>query len=155
SQDLLPQSHIDYLLGLKRSGFEPKVVYDIGANVLHWTKKAKEIWPDALYVLFEGWDKPEFLYRRLGYTHYHMAILSDSDEREVKWYENDYAPAGNSYYRELGYGWRTEVAAWLYPEDGFKLRRARTVDSIVAERGFPLPDLVKIDVQGSEVDVIR
>ena len=28
------------------------------------------------------------------------------------------------------------------------------MDDIVKERGFPLPDFVKIDVQGSEVDVI-
>lgn len=31
---------------------------------------------------------------------------------------------------------------------------ARTLDSVAAERGFPPPDLVKIDVQGSERDVL-
>ena len=34
-------------------------------------------------------------------------------------------------------------------------RATRTLDSVVRERGFALPDLVKIDVQGAERDVIE
>jgi len=34
------------------------------------------------------------------------------------------------------------------------VRVARTLDSVVRERGFPLPDLVKMDVQGGERDVV-
>ena len=31
----------------------------------------------------------------------------------------------------------------------------RTLDSVVKERGFPLPELVKLDVQGAEIDILR
>lgn len=33
--------------------------------------------------------------------------------------------------------------------------KARTVDALVAERNLPLPDLIKMDVQGAELDVLR
>jgi len=31
----------------------------------------------------------------------------------------------------------------------------RTIDSVVKEKGFPLPDLVKLDVQGCEIDILK
>jgi hypothetical protein len=39
--------------------------------------------------------------------------------------------------------------------DKYVERICRTLDSVVAERGFPLPDLIKIDVQGCEMDIIK
>ena len=66
--------------------------------VLHWTKAAKEIWPDATFVLFDAFAEAEFLYE--GYQ-YHMGVLSD-EEKEVDFYQNEYQPGGNSYYREIG-----------------------------------------------------
>src|SRR4051794_32144621 len=54
-QRMLPVSHVDYLKRLKAShGFEPAVVFDIGACVLHWTNEAQRIWPDARFVAFEA-----------------------------------------------------------------------------------------------------
>lgn len=43
----LPRDHVSYLNLLKLSGFEPRVIYDIGANELQWTLVAKRLWPDA------------------------------------------------------------------------------------------------------------
>ena len=39
---------------LKKLGsvFEPKVIYDIGANVLNWTKEAKQIWNSSEIIVF-------------------------------------------------------------------------------------------------------
>jgi len=63
SQRLIPRSHVDYLAKLKGSGVEPKVIYDIGACVLHWTNEASRIWPEAEIVAFEAMDSTEFLYQ--------------------------------------------------------------------------------------------
>ena len=43
TQDALPSNHVEYLWNLKKNGFEPKVIYDIGSCVLHWTKVAKRV----------------------------------------------------------------------------------------------------------------
>jgi FkbM family methyltransferase len=145
-KDLLPTNHFNYLKKLKEEGFEPKVIYDIGSCVLHWTKKAKELWPNATYILFDAFREAEFLYSEYKY---HMGVLCDQDKRELRFYKNIEHPGGNSYFREIG----CENGKY-FPEDRYTIEIGMTLDTIVKERGFPLPDLIKIDVQGAEKDII-
>lgn len=143
----LPREHVRYLRWLKRkTAFEPKVIYDIGASVLHWTTPVKELWPDAEIILFDAFEPAAFLYE--GRRHW-IGVLSDDDGREVHFYQNEHSPAGNSYYRELPC-----AKGDLFPVGTHTVRVARTLDAVVRERGYPLPDLVKIDVQGAERDVM-
>jgi len=135
-----PPAHIAYLISLKASGFEPKVIYDIGACVGHWTAAARRMWPDATCVLFDANADVEFLY---GDMPHHIGILTDTDNRRVTYYTNAEYPTGNSYYQENS----TSYATCIDME-------GMTLDTIVKERGFPLPDLVKIDVQGCERDIL-
>lgn len=143
----IPRDHINYLQKLKNEGFEPKVIYDIGSCVLHWTREASKIWPEARIILFDAFKPASFLYS--GYDHY-IGCLSDTEDKDIKFYQNDYLPTGNSYYREIG----CENGKY-FPEDKYIEMKSRTLDSVVKEAGFPLPDFVKIDVQGSEIDIIR
>jgi Methyltransferase FkbM domain len=136
------KDHERILRTLRGVGTRP-VVYDIGACVLHWTRAAQNVFPDATYVLFDGWGGAKTLYE--PYMH-HFGILGSCDGSEVMWYENDKLPWGNSMYRE-----KTHV----FPVGSGKPRVTRTLDSIVREKRFPLPDIVNIDVQGSEKDVIQ
>lgn len=143
---MLPKPHRDYLLNLKCKGFEPRVIYDIGSCVLHWTNYAKQIWPNAHFVLFDAFDKAEFLYH--GYD-YHMGVLGDKDGKVVKFYQNDINPGGNSYYREIGFD-----NGSVFPKDQYREYSMMTLDTIIRNKKFPKPDLVKIDVQGAELDII-
>ena len=145
--DCLPVNHKNYLIKLKQSGFEPKVIYDIGACVTHWTLFAKRLWPDAKYILFDAFRKVEFLWE--GYD-YFMGVLSDKDGETVKFYQNNFSPGGNSYYKEIGKN--SEI---FYPEGQYVELPTFRLDTIVAQKGFPLPDFIKIDVQGSEIDIIK
>lgn len=144
----LPQSHINYLRGLKATGFEPRVIFDIGACVLHWTNEAHKIWPDATIIAFDAFDKAEFLYKEKGMP-YHIGVLSKRTGDVVEWFENAMFPTGNSYYREVG------CSSDFFPIGTGVPRVTWSLDDIVAKSNFPLPDLVKIDVQGAERDVIE
>ncbi len=144
--DFIPNDHKIFLIKLKESGFEPTVIYDIGACVTHWTKFAKQLWPRAKFILFDAFAPAEFLYKD---HEYNIGLLSNEDNRIVKFYQNDLCPTGNSYYREIG----LENGKY-YPEDKYVELISKKLDTIVMERGFPLPDLVKIDVQGAEIDLI-
>lgn len=141
----MPPAHISYLEKLKKSGFEPKVIYDIGSCVLTWTKEVRRLWPDAKVILFDAYEPVEVFYSDYDY---HIGVLSNEDGKTVKFYESDIHPGGNSYYREIG------GAPDVFPEDKYKLKVARTLDSVVKERGFPAPDFIKLDVQGSERDIL-
>lgn len=148
NQDLLPKQHIQFLEKIKNDfNFTPNICYDIGAAVLHWTRHAKRIWPDTKCILFDAFQNVEFLYNGYDYT---MGVLSDVDDKEVKFYQNELYFGGNSYYRELAFD-----NGKYFPEDKFIVKKTRSLDSIVMEKKYPYPDLIKIDVQGAELDVLK
>jgi FkbM family methyltransferase len=140
-----PPDHINYLKKLKKSGFDPKVIYDVGACFGDWSKAAKAFWPDARYFSFEAMPEAEPSLAAQG-TEYHIDVLSDQDGREVRWHQNTRLPWGNSYYCE-----NTEH----FSKDDFVVRKAKTIDTVVRERRFPAPDFMKIDVQGCEIDILK
>ena len=57
---------------------------------------------------------------------------------------------GNSYYREIGYN-----NGKVFPEDRFLVLQTFKLDTVVEKNGFPYPDFIKIDSQGSELDIIK
>lgn len=144
-KDLLPVNHIKYLEFMKKEfKFEPKVCYDIGAAVLHWTRHAERIWSGTQVILFDAFEPVEMFYK----THkYNIGLLSDKDNVDMKFYQNDLLFGGNSYYKEYDNN--------IFPESNYIIKKSKTLDTIVKEKGFPLPDLIKIDVQGAELDVLK
>lgn len=144
-KDMLPKSHVNFLHHLKNAhNFTPRVIFDIGACVLHWTKKAKEVWPEATSVLFDAMDNVQFLYEG---SLYHIGLLSDQDDKDIRFFENLIEPGGNSYYKENN--------DTVFPPDKYKVKISSTLDTVVAANNFPQPDLIKIDVQGAEKDIIK
>ena len=152
SQQLIAQSHTNYLTKLKEQGIQPAVIYDIGACVLHWTNEAKRIWPAAEFVAFEAMGSAEFLYKEQGLK-YHIGVLSNESGKEVEFYQNDWNPGGNSYYQENA---EVNPEAIKYFNDSHKrLLKTATLDAVVNLKRFPAPDLIKMDVQGAELDVLK
>lgn len=144
-----PQAHIQYLYKLKSQGFEPRVIYDIGACVLHWTKEAQRIWPNATIIAFDAIDELQYLYNVTGVQHY-IGVLSDEDDKPVHFYQNLEYPTGSSYYREM-----SEMSDIIFPENEYIVKQSKTLDTVVREHMFPKPDLMKLDVQGAEIDILR
>ena len=142
---VLPTNHLNYLKKLKLDGFEPKIIYDIGSCVSHWTREARLIWPNARFFLFDGNRDVEFLYKEKD-DDYFIGILGDRTGRIIKWYENRILVGGNSYYRENN--------DQVFPPDQYTYRMTHALDDVVKSMAIPPPDLVKIDVQGAEKDVV-
>ena len=152
NQRLLPATHVEYLHRLASTGFNPPVIYDIGACVLHWTNEARQVWPNAKYYLFEAMDSVEFLYKEKGYP-YNIGVLSYQDGLELDFYQNNEHPGGNSYYKENE---EVNPETVHYFNDNHRRRLiSRALDSVVAEKGFEPPTLIKMDVQGAELDIIK
>jgi FkbM family methyltransferase len=138
--DLLPAQHAEYL---RKMGISPKVIYDIGACVQHWTRKAKEVWPEATYYLLDAAQSVQPFIRNDNHA---IAVLSNVDGKLVDFYEDPNNPGGNSYYRET---------TGAFTEAHKSKRMTMTLDTIVKQNNWQKPDLIKIDVQGAEVDVLK
>ena len=152
NQRLLPQKHLDYLLSLKNSGLQPKVIYDIGACVLHWTKEAKALWPSTEFIAFEAMPESEAIFRE-NKVQYSIGLLSDSDNEEIAFYQNTYHPGGNSYYKENNQ--INKEADQYFNDSHRRMMQSKTLDTVVKLRNFPKPDFIKMDVQGAELDIIK
>jgi FkbM family methyltransferase len=125
--------------------FIPESILDIGANVGQFYNEIKEIFPNSYYYLIEGNDSCEVVLETLN-VDYSISLLSDS-EKEVDFYVRKHEPrcTGNSIYREN---------TSFYDDDQIVIlkKQTKTLSNILNNKVF---DLIKIDVQGSEIDIIN
>ena len=150
----IAQTHQDYLIRIRDEyGFQPSVIYDVGACVNHWNTIAKEVWPQAQYFLFEAMEESEDIFME-GTHQYEIGVFSDVDDKEVTFFKNVTYPGGNSYYMENPEHSSMANVLFNNPSNQFK-RKTKTLDSVLKRRNFPYPDLLKIDVQGCEIDILK
>lgn len=132
------------LLTIKKY-FEPESILDIGANTGQFYREIYQVFPNAYYFLIEGNDGCDIPLKSIG-VDYSISMLSDC-EKIVNYYIRDGEPlcTGNSIYKEN---------TSFYDEDKIIVvqKNTKTLPQIVGNKLF---DLIKIDVQGSELDIIR
>lgn len=143
----LPPEHKSYLHMLATlHKIQPRVIYDIGSSVLHWTRFAQQIWPNSRIITFEAMDYADKFYEKNGIVDYANILLTDQDGKQVTFYQDLLNPGGNSYYQET---------TGAFNETHAVTKVGITLDTLVAQRGFPMPDMIKMDTQGSELDILR
>jgi FkbM family methyltransferase len=141
----LPQA----LEHIRSLGFAPCTVIDVGAAYGSFTRLCREVFPDARYFLIEPLDeyRPllEQLKRSVPSVHYTMAAASDHEGELAINVHPDLV--GSSLYREVETGTGVNGVA--------RAVRGVTVDKVIREAGAAGPFLLKLDVQGAEVDALK
>lgn len=133
---------------LKEKNFTPKSILDIGCNVGQFYNLSKSIWGNNInnYFMIDGNESVEDDIKKLNVP-YRISILSDSI-KEVEWFgtKNNPKCTGDSYYREN---------TPHYDDSNVVItkKRTETLDNIF--KNNEKFDLIKIDTQGSEIDVIK
>jgi len=150
----LPMPHIDYLYRLKYEyGINPKVIYDIGSNLLHWSKVAGSVWKNSEIYHIDGYSKLEQLYKKRNLT-YAIEVLGSKNNKEVIFYQNIVNSGGCSCY-EINYEkYPSELQYFKNQYYSEEIKKIKTLDTLVQERNWKFPDLIKMDVQGSELDIM-
>lgn len=147
--DITPRRYAHNLQELiwlfEESGIDLQIIYDIGANEGKWSRRVREAQKlKSRFYLFEPNDTYRTQYEKLGFANYFNVILSDS-EKEVNFF--GIGSTGDSYYKEVG----NQEIARAKPQK----RAAISLDRLRQNLDLPQPDFIKIDTQGSELDIIK
>lgn len=116
---------------------KPKVVFDIGSNNGSWSQEMKTHLKESEFYTFEANIK----HGKTSGRHYNT--LLSSDERAIEFYAIE--GTGDSYYKE-----NTKHYQSIKPT----VMRSKRLDNIIEEDNLPSPDFIKLDTQGSELDIL-
>jgi FkbM family methyltransferase len=124
----------------KLYNIEINTVLDIGAHKGKWTQEFKKNYPNAKSLMIEA--NADHIDDLIRTGHYILALVG-KDNEEVDYYmcEDKNNTEGNGIYRE-----NTNVPFTS------KKRKTVTLDSLLPGQKF---DLIKMDVQGAELDIIQ
>ncbi len=139
------------LSALVDRGFRPSCVFDVGGSDGAWTRTVADLFPDATFELFEPLSDHVEEYRGP------MAALLASDERfhlhraavgeepgtcQINLFPN----AVGSTTLTLAYQLDDVV---IIPVDQL------SIDDLVQNQNIPIPQLIKMDIQGGEMAALR
>lgn len=139
-------SVINELNRLKIDGFNPKKILDIGANIGEFTDTCRHVWPETICYMVEA-NKNCENYLITKKQPYFIEVLGENDDEDIIFYltsDNDIC-TGNSVYLEKTPHYNKDK---LIKEQ----RKTKKVDTLFNGIDF---DLMKIDTQGSELDIIK
>ena len=141
-------SHNNALGRLAAVEFAPRVVYDIGAYRGAWSKAACEILPSAEFFLFEANADNESYLAGTGYQYFIGALSGENASEKSLFLPQAGDSTGTSLYVEN---------TTHYASGNLQVRTVPTqrLDTVISANRLPPPDLLKIDVQGSELDVME
>ena len=145
-----PVGRMDYLLeDLKKRGLNCQTILDVGANITEWSRMAKKIYPSANFCLIE----PQI----------EMRERLEEFCKEFK----------NSVYFLAGAGAKTDiltltvyddlVGSSFLPEPDINLSESGkqreiqiiTIDDLIDSSKIKLPELIKLDIQGYELEALK
>lgn len=131
---------------IRQRGFVPRTIIDIGAFKGKFTRWARREFPSARAIMFEAnaeWEADlRAMQARLGDgVEYRICLLGDRPRDSVRFFRGG---TGSSIYREMTSVRMAEVELPM-----------STLDDELGGFGPAGPSLLKIDVQGAEIDVLN
>lgn len=134
---------------LKKINFQPNHILDIGANHGSWTRKALEYFPQAYYSLFE----PQYWMKES------VKDLLNSNKK-IQFYGVGVNDVEGSFKFTIVD--RDDSCNFLYSEEealknGYKQLDipVNTVNNLLRNSNFPIPDIIKIDAEGLDINVLK
>lgn len=153
AQPIASQSK-DYLLFhffsiVKRFGFSPRHIVDVGANHGTWTRETLQYFPDAHYTLLEpqSWlqSSVQDLLDANPKVQFHAVGAGDSE--------------GSFKFTLVD---RDDSCSFQYTEEEARAKGFKQVDipvvtlnNLIGKSNLPIPDIIKIDAEGLDIEVLN
>ena len=133
------------LYHLSNNGFFPKTICDAGASDGIWSRRCMEVFPEACYFCVDPLVENEAALTNLSAQHenldYWIGCLGAEEGTVTLNADGDGSSVLTGHANNL-YGDQRTV-------------RMETLDSLVLKNICPAPELLKIDVQGYELEVLK
>lgn len=129
---------LDFYGKLKHFNVKLENIVDVGCFRGAWTELVQKAYPDANYYLIDPNDHHKQRCEKLG-TFIHAAVGFKEEERTFYYYNEDSA-TGNSLYRE------TSNAKPFQ-----KVVKVKPLSALLPNKKY---DVIKMDVQGAELEII-
>lgn len=136
------RQHLD---ALRREGYSPRTLLDVGAHIGTFAQGFLQVFPDCVPTLIEPNPFCQEALEKLPFERHGVAASDANGKAELFLTKEWLQSTGSSLYRENTAFFRDEV---VIKHEVDKVR----LDDLLAGRRF---DFVKIDTQGSELDVLR
>jgi FkbM family methyltransferase len=138
-----PRGFASAFARLRRMGFAPECIVDIGASDGAWTRECLRIFPSARYLLVDALEENRSALEKLRAAHRNVSYWIGALGR---------APGRRSFHL---HGDQSSFLSSEYAESG-RVREiaVQTLDALIAEQQLPAPQLIKADVQGYELEVL-
>ena len=138
----------NFLRLIKKLNYKPNVIYDIGASNGQWSIKMNEILPESQFILFEP----------LADSHEYSDILTNSLQKHSNFTLKKVA-LGNQN-SEIIVNIKPNIVGSTTLEIADKKVKQKTVkvdtlNNLIVESEFPIPNIIKIDTQGSELAILQ
>lgn len=132
----------NFLINLSKTNIDLSVIYDIGACTGNWSEDISSILPNSKFILFEA-NKTYIPFLKNKGFQYHEVVLSNPGRKSVNFFNGN--NSGDSYYKE--------TTEWYKNQDSVTIN-CKTLDTMVKQHNLPYPNFIKIDTQGSELDIL-
>jgi FkbM family methyltransferase len=133
-----------FLTDVQNAGLKIDTVYDIGAWVGQWSREMKNTTlANSDFVLFEANPAYKSILNQSGFTTFCGTALSNPGRESVVFYNG--TNTGDSYYKET---------TKYYDEQGHIELPCMTLDQVRENLNLAIPQFIKIDTQGSELDIL-
>jgi FkbM family methyltransferase len=127
------------LAGAKRRGLEIKSALDGGAATGGWIREIRAVYPQAKVLAVEPREEVQGELRQvqseLGGVEIAQTLLSDTEGEAMFYVQGDWSSMDKDFVEN--------ATSMKFP--------VTTIDRLVERLGFPHPDLIKLDLQGSEL----
>ena len=132
------------LLHLKKLGFNPKTVFDIGAYEGQFALLIKKIWKDANVVCFEPLSDKIGVLNKVSSKYGDIKVIEGLVGEENKYINFNEAETASSCLSEQH-------------EQGFSVtqKKMNTLTNYIKKYNLSVSDLLKIDTQGYEFQVLQ